>query len=1165
MKATGKEPAAVMERIRLLCKRAVLLLANLGHGPGVRYALNVRGFCLFLFVLSGLLLSPGLLAQTIIWPPIAWSHVQVSHQQQQCEALKPKARIAIRLPKITEALWLRFSDHQADTRAAFYNSKNQRLAVSNTWAWMEGRYGLFIEPQWLLDHDEVTIERYDQGQHTAQICWSIEPLIDSLVTNNQLLMYRQYNQALYWRQVDTEQQQYRLRTINAFQSAIETTIDNQHLPLQALLRYELGLFLQEKSQHDPAWLAHSVQLLSRAATQLKQLNWPAMEASALNTLGLIYSDKGQVDLALDHFQRALSLREQLKQPSQAAISHSNLGLLYQRSTRLLEAQSHFLTAARYFLCDQDIEYHDVDFYLQANNICGELKSVFKTLNNLGLVFDGLGEFDQAEKLWLLYLNLPENRQSASLRASVQNNLGAMYLKMGRYSNALRYLHKANAYFNQGGEAYWKALTQGNLGKVNAALGRTERAEFYFRSALATEQTSKVFRAQHWHDLAVLLLQDDTEQALILLARAEQVYRDAEQTKELVKTLERKAQAMVRLERFAEAKRALHEALQLSDNTAAVRLNGRVLANLGLVYLAEKRYREAEYTLLAALQFAQESRDELFRLEISVGMVQALGERNDPRALDFARQALDLTETLRINMVAPSLRAEFLAKQRQVFELYVDLLMRAGQAHEAWEITERSRSRSLLDLTRRRQVWIQDASGAALQKEQATLFDEMSALADLLESYDDAFGKEESGFGDSAHGELAAQWQYRLHAINDELDLIDAQLQNASEYNQPKVATLAEFQRVIDENTVVLSYFLGQEHSYLWRITANSIQTFSLPNRARIKQQAERFLKSVKRSDRAVGLVRQEAAKLRQMLWPATLNASMSLAENQRVVLILDGILHQLPSEWLWADFAIKPSPVLHLSRISSASMLLELRQRQGMEAQGVAVLADPEVGADQALSILAGSRVEADTIMKTLRPHARLWRGASLNRASLLGDALAPFRVVHIATHGLVNERLPELSALLLSNNEETQEPEFLYPNDIVNLSLNAELVVLSSCDSARGQQLEGEGVLSIARPFFIAGARQVVASLWQVSDRAGAAFMQQFYQHYQAHQNASAALMAAKLWMSQQREWSHPYYWAGFVIQGDWQSKADQNGKGADEMSAREATAGEMASLHAQ
>ncbi|MCG8465854.1 MAG: CHAT domain-containing protein, partial [Xanthomonadales bacterium] len=134
-----------------------------------------------------------------------------------------------------------------------------------------------------------------------------------------------------------------------------------------------------------------------------------------------------------------------------------------------------------------------------------------------------------------------------------------------------------------------------------------------------------------------------------------------------------------------------------------------------------------------------------------------------------------------------------------------------------------------------------------------------------------------------------------------------------------------------------------------------------------------------------------------------------------------------------------------------------------------------------------------------------------------------------------------------------------------VNLSLNAELVVLSSCDSARGQQLEGEGVLSIARPFFIAGARQVVASLWQVSDRAGAAFMQQFYQHYQAHQNASAALMAAKLWMSQQREWSHPYYWAGFVIQGDWQSKADQNGKGADEMSSREATAGEMASLHAQ
>lgn len=1119
MKAMGKEPAATMERTRLPCKRILPLMVRSGFDAGVRYWIGLISVFLFLLLIEPLRAEDRTPAQP------------------QCQLLSPKTKVSIPLPVSDVPLWFDFTDYQADTRAVLRNEEGQRLAVSNTWAWMEGRYGLFVEAHWLKSGNDLSIERYDQARHEAHLCWSASAVriseSDSSAATH-FTLYRLYNEALSRRQRDGEQQRYSQSTITAFEQAIDQAQQVKNFRLQALLTYELGLFLQEKSHRDPSWLDQSVQLLNTAADALQVLEWSAMEASALNTLGLIHSDTGHWEEAITLFERALSLRDKLGQKSHAAITHSNLGLLYQRHTRLLDAQSHFLIAARYFLCEQEINYRDIEFYLQAGNVCGELNSLFKTLNNLGLVLEGLGELQRAEELWLLYLDVPEAQQSRSLRASVHNNLGTLYFKLGQYGDALSYLHRANEYFSQHGEAYWKALTQGNLGKVNAALGRVERAEFYFREALETEQISTVFRAQHWHDLGVLLLTRDTAQALQLLGRAEQAYRAAKHVKELVKTLERKAEAMVLLKRYAEAKNYLREALVLSQQTAAVRLTGRVLAGLGEIYLAEQRYSEAAAVLMAAQHGKLENNDELFRLETTLGLAQALAASDTPQALALVEEALQLTETIRINMVAPNLRAEFLATQRRVFELSVDLQMQQRHTLAAWETTEHSRSRTLLDLTRQRRSLVHDGSSAALQNEQRALLKEMNALSGLLAEYNEAFDADAHGHTSSARHGLAVQWQQRVHAINDELDLIDAQLLIANEQKQTNVASIDDIQRAIDGDTVVLSYFLGQERSYLWRISRDDVVSYDLPSHSLIQMQARSFLAAVEHSSSALGLVRREARALRQLLWPS----SLSIAPEQRIILLPDGVLHRLPTEWMLADFGLNQSVSQRISQLGSASMLIELRQRKASSAQGTAILANPSIHPEHHLSTLNGSRLEAQAIVDILKPHARLWQGDELVRSRLLTGELSPFRVVHIASHGVVNERVPALSALLLSANPESARQEYLYPNDIVNLELNADLVILSSCDSASGQSLVGEGVLSITRPFFIAGARQVVASLWQVSDRATAVFMEQFYRHYHQHQDTAAALQAAKSWMTQQRDYAHPYYWAGFVLQGDGQGR---------------------------
>ena len=146
---------------------------------------------------------------------------------------------------------------------------------------------------------------------------------------------------------------------------------------------------------------------------------------------------------------------------------------------------------------------------------------------------------------------------------------------------------------------------------------------------------------------------------------------------------------------------------------------------------------------------------------------------------------------------------------------------------------------------------------------------------------------------------------------------------------------------------------------------------------------------------------------------------------------------------------------------------------------------------------------------------------------------------MHFATHAIQDDVHPQLSAIVLSLTDEGGRPQngFLRLNDIYNLQLRADLVVLSACETAVGKQMAGEGLLSVARGFFHAGAARVMATLWKVDDEATATFMQLFYTAMQARDSRSpaAAPGTAQNAMRAQKRWQSPYLWAGFVLQGEW------------------------------
>jgi CHAT domain-containing protein len=188
---------------------------------------------------------------------------------------------------------------------------------------------------------------------------------------------------------------------------------------------------------------------------------------------------------------------------------------------------------------------------------------------------------------------------------------------------------------------------------------------------------------------------------------------------------------------------------------------------------------------------------------------------------------------------------------------------------------------------------------------------------------------------------------------------------------------------------------------------------------------------------------------------------------------------------------------------------------------------------------LLATRREAEAIL-AVAPPGESFKAIDFqaSRATATSPELGQYRVVHFATHGLLNNEHPELSGIILSMLDEEGRPQngFLRLHDIYNLDLPVELVVLSACNSGLGKQVRGEGLVGIVRGFMYAGAERVVASLWKVDDEATGELMKHFY-HEMLEKDLSpaAALRHAQIALWKQKDWSSPFYWAAFVLQGEW------------------------------
>jgi CHAT domain-containing protein len=222
------------------------------------------------------------------------------------------------------------------------------------------------------------------------------------------------------------------------------------------------------------------------------------------------------------------------------------------------------------------------------------------------------------------------------------------------------------------------------------------------------------------------------------------------------------------------------------------------------------------------------------------------------------------------------------------------------------------------------------------------------------------------------------------------------------------------------------------------------------------------------------------------------------------------------------------------------------------EPLSVAVLADPVFSQNDSrlqgettrsglrLIPLPATKREAEAIEAAIPPQTKIKiaLGVDASRATVVKLQEENYRIVHFATHGDVNTEHPELSSIVLSMRDRDGKPQdgFLRLHDIYNLKLPADLIVLSACSTGLGRIIKGEGLIGLTRGFMHAGSPRVVASLWQIEDLGTSELMRRFYQHMAKEgMSPSSALRQSQIEMLKAKRWQSPYYWAGFVLQGEW------------------------------
>ena len=875
-------------------------------------------------------------------------------------------------------------------------------------------------------------------------------------------------------------------------------------------------------------------------------------ANCYNNLGSICKDQGKFDQGILHYEKALNIFLAIygKDSKSVAIIYGNLGGLYSNLQQY----------------DRGIHYYESALSIGVKTLGLYHPDIADFYSGLGLIYHNQNKYDKAilyhEKA--LEIRLKTLGKLHLDTAYSYHNLGGAYYYQGKTEKAIYFYNKAlEIKLKILGESDGDlATTYNGLGILYDKLGQYEKAIVYYEKALNIDLKyfgeSHYFVADSYLNLGLVYFhQGEYEKAILSFEKALDI--------QLV---------------------VLPKAHPSIANT---------YKSLGVVYGKRNKYTEAIqfYTkALKVLNFTSiDSLEKVTSLSLLTSTLELMGKLHrqhylktkDLTALYQGKTVLQHTITAldyQFKTFGESSKTQIVNDAFFVCDEAIStyhLLSKATSSFhddiESFNFTERAKSFLLYEA-------IKESAAITFANIPNNLLKNEYTLRTNIDTYEKLHREKIiAGLNETDTSVLAVS--SILFDLKHEYENLKTHLEKdfpdyyRLKYDLSTVSVEEVQQELLNPTQTLLEYFVGDSSIYLFVIQKNDYQVLEIkkdfPLDSLVHQLREGLYGYHQAPKQTVALQQESINKYnaaaeelyQRLIAPAKNHLSESL------IIIPDGPLNYIPFEALLEtevkdlyDFSSYPYLIKNhrVSYCYSATLLREMQQKQHKKEPKKSLLAFAPFykGSYEYLQDMLGhvhQSIEVDTLDwiinrsdfaelpnsgEEVSTISQLWNGdyyidqdATEERFNqIAGD----YRILHLSTHGIADSRVGDYSYLAFSEVKDSIENELLYVRDLYNLQLNADLVVLSACETGIGELQRGEGMVSLARAFSYAGAKSIVSSLWVVKDVATKHLMQRFHRQLKLGSGKDRALQEAKLQYIKDfpGEMSHPYFWAGFVGIGD-------------------------------
>ena len=844
------------------------------------------------------------------------------------------------------------------------------------------------------------------------------------------------------------------------------------------------------------------------------------------------NSQGHMKEAEETAKQALELSQKLSDKPRILQSMISLGSAYYYVGRMQESLE---------ICEQVVTLA---------RKAGNPRTLSRAFNNVASVLRDLGRYEDSLNYFNQVIPLARELKDLPMLWTANRNIGVLYMQMGDLDKAEAPLKESLRISHELKDEPGKSLVK-NVSKVTQeaslltlGLWEVDRAHYpaalnYYEQSLASKPENQAFTAELLTDMAAV----------------HEKLRESQKSVEL-----------------------LEQALKIQESTGTG-INGITLSDLGYSRESLGQLEEALVTQERALALVRQlgGNPEFEWLgESRIGHVRrALGEKE--KALEHYENSIRGLEHLRTGALnTESGRADIFARSRAVYAETADLLVDMHREAEALETAERGQARAFLDTLALSRTGLADELTPEQRKREDAILARISAIQKDL-------------WKENIPADEEKKHKAELTSAEDDLEAFHLEVRHANPHyasiRYPEPITIGQIQKdLLDAQTVLVEFLLGEKRSLVWAVSKDKVSVGVLPRRKEIEEEVSAFRKALTEKTSSLTLRESlsEIGRRGQKLYASLLGpVESAITADRTLIIIPDGVLGYLPFETLVAGFSrgvpsdgrnaylLEKFAIVYGPSASALAAIKGMHEEPGQRPKMFLAFGDPIVDvstppskteaegnttraaspepaataseeyAERGFSLtrLPYTRAEVLGISKLYPASQRqVYLGEQAREETVKSEKLDEYHYIHFASHGFIDEIQPARSGILFSRDSHSTEDGVLQMGEIMRLKLNADLVALSACSTGLGKLVNGEGILGLTRAFFYAGARNVTVSLWNVNDSSTSALMKAFYVNLNRGLSKGAALRQAKLTLLRGKDatWSHPYYWAAFILVGE-------------------------------